>query len=269
MPLYQKIISFMQSLRSSSGSEQGSFDLEGSHTPRAIRERLRQGYQHSYLKDFIYGAIDGTVTTFAVVSGVAGAGLSSKIIIILGLANLLGDGFSMAASNFLGTRAEEQLRDKARKTEEKHIQEIPDGEKEEIRQIFAAKGFSGPHLEKIVKVITSNPQQWIDTMLQEELGLPLEGPSPFKAALSTFTAFVVVGALPLVSFLYQAVEPQAVLEPFTVSAVLTGLTFFIIGAFKARYVGQPWFLSGLETSAVGGCAAWLAYGVGVLLKGIL
>jgi hypothetical protein len=85
----------------------------------------------------IYGAIDGTVTTFAVVAGVAGAGLSAGVVIILGLANLLADGFSMAVGNFLATRAE-QL---ARRQEEAHVPQIPDGEREEIRQIFAAKGF--------------------------------------------------------------------------------------------------------------------------------
>lgn len=85
-----------------------SADLEASHIPATIRERLSGGYEaESYVSDFIYGAIDGTVTTFAVVAGVAGAGLDERIIILLGVANLAADGFSMAASNFLGTRVED------------------------------------------------------------------------------------------------------------------------------------------------------------------
>ncbi len=83
-------------------------DHEAEHTPAAIRRRLEARPSQDYLKDSIYGAIDGAVTTFAVVSSVAGAGLSSGIVIILGLANLLADGFSMASGNFLGTRAENQ-----------------------------------------------------------------------------------------------------------------------------------------------------------------
>ena len=91
---------------------QDSVSLASSHTPDLIQQRLKAPTRHSYLRDFVYGAIDGTVTTFAVVSGVAGAGLSSGVIIVLGLANLVGDGFSMAASNYLGTKTEEELRAK-------------------------------------------------------------------------------------------------------------------------------------------------------------
>jgi len=85
-------------------------DLAATHTPENVRQRLQTPTTHSYLRDFVYGAIDGTVTTFAIVSGVAGAGLSTGVILILGVANLVGDGFSMAASNYLGTKTEEELR---------------------------------------------------------------------------------------------------------------------------------------------------------------
>ena len=239
------------------------------HLPEAIRRRLDSGAQHSYLKDFVYGAIDGAVTTFAVVSGVMGAELSSGIIIVLGAANLLGDGFSMAASNFLGTRAEQQLRAKARRVEESHIANYEEGEREEIRQIFMTKGFEGDDLERAVDVITSDRNRWVDTMLQEELGLPLESPSAIRAALVTFVAFFTVGLLPLLPFVFSYLLPSLSVAPFAASSCVTAAAFFVIGAAKARFVDEHWLLSGMETLLIGGAAASLAYGVGVMFKGVV
>ena len=93
-------------------------------------------FNKEYISEFVYGGIDGAITTFAVVAGSVGASLDSAIIIILGFANLLADGFSMAAANFLGTRAENQQLDKLREIERKHIRQCPDGEREEVRQIL-------------------------------------------------------------------------------------------------------------------------------------
>lgn len=245
--------------------------LVAEHTPAAISRRLEEGPRESYLRDFVYGAIDGAVTTFAVVAGVAGAQLSAGIVVILGLANLVGDGFSMAVSNFLGTRAENERKQRLRRIEEEHIAHHPEGEKEEIRQIFAAKGFDGEDLEKAVQIITSDVSRWVDTMLTDEWGVPLHGSNPLRAALATFTAFVIVGALPLLVFVYQLMSaPEARLgKPFLWSSIITGTAFFIVGALKGRFLGQRWWLAGLETLLMGGMAAALAYAMGALLKGLV
>jgi len=240
-------------------------DLAAAHTPENIRQRLQSHTTHSYLRDFVYGAIDGTVTTFAVVSGVAGAGLSTDVILILGVANLVGDGFSMAASNFLGTKTEEELRQKARKIEEQHIFHYPEGEREEIRQIFANKGFQGDQLEHVVDVITADHQRWVDTMLVEELGLPLEGPSAMKAAFMTMIAFVVVGFIPLAPFVYDFAAPVGFSHPYLVSTILTGVAFFLVGATKSWFVDESWVRAGAETLLIGSVAAGLAYVIGLLL----
>lgn len=238
------------------------------HSPGQIANRLGDGPDRYYLKDFIYGAIDGAVTTFAVVAGVAGAGLSSGIIIILGFANLFADGFSMAVSNYLGTRAENQLRERARQRELDEIRKFPEGEVEEVRQIFAQKGFEGDLLEEVVRVITAEPRRWIDVMIQEEHGMTLHPANAARGGIATFVAFCLVGLIPLLPYLFNWLAAGGVAAPFLWSSVLTGLAFFVVGAMKGRFINQSWWRSGLETLAIGGVAAVLAYAVGVFLKGL-
>lgn len=234
--------------------------MEHEHTIDAIQARLASGPQQNYLRDWIYGGIDGSVTTFAVVTGVAGARLSTWIILVMGFANLLADGFSMAASNFLGTRAEHDDFKRLETIEHRHINENPEGEREEVRQIFRNKGFDGSELQSIVDLITSNRERWVRTMLSEEYGLPQEVRSPWIAAMATFTAFLICGLVPLVPYLLSIGSPLAV------SVMLTLGVFFAIGSIKSRWSTSAWWTSGLSTLGVGAAAAMLAYGAGAALR---
>ena len=235
--------------------------MEHDHSREAIRKRLASGPRMSYLRDWIYGGIDGTVTTFAVVSGVVGASFSPVVILVLGFANLLADGFSMAASNYSGTSAEREEIKQLREIEQRHICEDPEGEREEVRQIYQSKGFDGADLEKIVGVLTADSERWVRTMLTEEYGLPQEVRSPIWAAFSTFSAFVVCGFVPIVPFLLEWSNA------FAASAIATGVVFFVIGAIKSKWSPTAWWKSGLETLAIGVAAAVLAYAMGRLLRG--
>ena len=210
------------------------------------------------------GAIDGAVTTFAIVAGVAGAHWPPMVAMVLGVANLLADGFSMAVGNYMSTKSERQLVEHVRRIEERHIDEVPDGEREEIRQIFAGKGFDGDLLEQIVETITQDRQRWVDTMVTEEFGLQLQTPSPAMAGWTTFSAFVLAGMVPLLPYCIPVENFGA--TPFTVSAIATGVTFFAIGWFKGMVVGRGRLFSGIETLLVGGAAAAVAYYVGMGLK---
>jgi len=233
--------------------------MEHEHTAEAIRARLAEGPRLSYLRDWIYGGIDGSVTTFAVVTGVVGAKLAPTIIVILGIANLLGDGFSMAASNYLGTRTERQEIDALHEQETRHINAHPEGEREEVRQIFAAKGFTGDDLERAVAVVTSDVQRWIHFMLSEEYGLPQQIRSASTAALSTFSAFVVCGLVPLLPFLLP------VPHPFAISIAMTLAVFFAVGSARSRWLAMSWWRAGVETLIVGSIAALLAWSAGVFI----
>lgn len=240
-------------------------DIEHGHTPDAIAARLEKGPQANYLQDWVLGGIDGAVTTFAIVAGVAGAALSTKIILILGAANLLADGFSMAAGNYSGAKAERDDYERLRLMELRHIAVAPEGEREEVRQIFAAKGFEGEDLRRAVNVITACQERWVKLMLEEEHGAPRAARSPVKAGLATFAAFFACGAVPLLPFLF--IGPESPIDnALGIATVMTGATFFGIGALKSRWSTASWRMSGLETFAIGMTAAAVAYGVGALLK---
>jgi VIT1/CCC1 family predicted Fe2+/Mn2+ transporter len=235
------------------------------HSPGAIRGRLSRPPKPSHLRDFVYGGIDGAVTTFAVVAGVAGAGLSATVVIILGAANLIADGFSMAMSNFAATRSEVQERALAQAEEEQEVRAIPEEEREEIRQIFSLKGFSGEQLDSVVEVITANSRVWVDTMMMEERGYSVAREEPLRAAGATLLAFVVVGFIPLCASIVDSVFPAALDRPFVWSAVMTATAFFLVGALKSKFVAQQWWRSGSETLVMGGAAALIAYAIGALL----
>lgn len=234
--------------------------LEHEHTAKAISERLKQEHRPNYLRDWVYGGIDGAVTTFAVIAGVAGASLSTGIVLILGLANLVADGFSMAAANYSGTKTEVDDLRRLTETERRHIAVAPDGEREEIRQILMGKGLTGQALEDAVAAVTSNENVWVETMLTEEYGLRRAQPNPLTAALYTFSAFLTCGAVPLVPFLF------GVSDAFQWAIVATGAVFFAIGSVKSRWSLTPWWRSGLETLLIGMGAAGIAYLLGYLLR---
>ncbi|MEP2948123.1 MAG: VIT1/CCC1 transporter family protein [Lentilitoribacter sp.] len=235
--------------------------MEHGHSVKEIRERLVEKNTPSDLRDFVYGSIDGTITTFAIVAGVEGANLAPSIIIALGFANVLADGFSMAASNYSGTKAELDDIKRLRQIEDQHLKTNPEGEREEIRQILIMKGLEGEVLEGAVRAITSHKERWIDMMMVEEYGVLPQNPQPFRAAIITFFAFVICGMIPLVSYVL------GLGNAFIAATVATGVTFFLIGALKSRWSLQNWVWSGLETLGIGGIAAALAYFVGTLFAG--
>ena len=163
---------------------------------------------------------------------------------------------------------DQQILERARRIEERHVNEVPQGEAEEIREIFRRKGFDGELLERVVDVITADRKLWIDTMLKEEWGLSLHGPSPTKAAMMTFAAFVCVGLIPLSPFFTAPATDGLQTTQFAVSAILTAAAFFGVGMLKSAFATGRWFRSGLETLLMGGGAAVLAWLVGVALRGL-
>jgi VIT1/CCC1 family predicted Fe2+/Mn2+ transporter len=236
--------------------------LTEEHQEETIQERVDQG-RKGYLADGILGSIDGLVTTFSVVTGAIGGGLGSQVVIVLGLAKLLADGFSMGVSNYLQTKSERERVEQARRAERRHIEDIPGGERQEVREIFRQKGFEGQALDDVVEIITQRRQAWVDTMLVEELGLCPEGRRPTRAGLATFFAFLLMGVIPLAPFL---VPGLALSSAFLGSAIVTGVAFLGVGIGKGLRLDQPLWRSALETLVIGGGAAAVAYFVGRWLR---
>lgn len=234
--------------------------IEHGHSSEEIRIRLSGRPSQGYLRDFVYGGIDGAVTTFAIVAGIEGAGLSHRVIVILGIASVLADGFSMAASNYTGTKAEVDNFRRLKEIEHRHIREHPEGEREEVRQILQAKGLEGEVLTLATESITANEENWVDLMLVDEYGLPPTPPDPIPSALATFFAFLICGTIPLIPFLLGSEGA------FNQAMLATGTVFFAIGALKSRWATMTWLRSGLETLAIGVVAAYIAYGVGHLVQ---
>ncbi|MBS3071441.1 VIT1/CCC1 transporter family protein [Candidatus Pacearchaeota archaeon] len=175
---------------------------------------IKRSFEKKYLEEFVYGAIDGTVTTFAVVAGVMGASLSSVIVLILGFANLFADAFSMAISNYLAIKSENDLMAK-----HKHRHE---------------------HIK-----------------------------NPRKTAIATFFSFVIIGFIPLISFVLAVFIPSLRANQFSYSIALTALAFIIIGIAKARVTERNIFKSVFEIILIGGAAAIIAFVVGFFLRNLI
>jgi len=221
-----------------------------------------------YLGEFVYGSMDGSITTFAVVAGAEGANLSSSIIIILGFANLLADGFAMSVGSYLSAKSEREHYDRHKNTEYWEIENIPETERDEIRDIYKDHGFEGELLEKVVKVITADKERWVNVMMKHELEMIPSKKSPFATGTMTFISFVTVGLIPLVIYVIDFLRPVH-FDLFFFSSSLTSVAFIIIGYIKT-YVTQTSKIKGiLETLLLGITAAAVAFGVGYLLDKII
>lgn len=242
---------------------------EEAHTYEHLAKSLReQGARGQHLADGVLGATDGIVTTFAVVAGAAGAYLSPAVVLIMGFANLLADGFSMAVGNYLGARSQQDYWTRERSRETWEMEHLPEAEREEIRRLYRRKGFEGETLEHVVETITSDKDRWLDEMMREELGIHEEKIAPFISGLVTFAAFVLAGLLPLLSYILAFFSSPSTWAAFPLSLGVTAIALFGVGAARRFMTRRSWWRSGLEILVIGGLAAACAFVVGHLLRGL-
>jgi VIT1/CCC1 family predicted Fe2+/Mn2+ transporter len=224
--------------------------------------------QSPYVGDLVLGALDGSVTTFAVVAAATGAAQPASVVLIIGIANLFASGVSMALGNYLGTKSEEEFREKHRRREEYETERFPELEKEEVRKIFADKGFQGEDLERAVEIITSNKQIWVETMMRDELRISPEKRSPWLSGLVMLIAFVLAGSVPLLPYLISLFEPSFRPLALSSSVVMTFAAIFGVGTARSLVTGRRWWIAGIEMTVIGAIASLIAYVIGRVL-GIL
>jgi VIT1/CCC1 family predicted Fe2+/Mn2+ transporter len=224
----------------------------------------------TYMREIVYGGLDGIVTTFAVVAGFAGAGqpelattLGALPVLLFGLANLFADGVSMSLGNFLSLRSEQDVYRGEKAKERKEIQTNPSVEKEETIAILLKKGYVQKDAEDMTNLYAKNEAYWTDFMMNQELELPnAERQNPLTTSLATFTAFVLFGFIPLLPYILSPVATSSFVHSitFTLSALL------LLGALRWQVVKERLIRSLGETLLLGSVAATVAYFVGTFFR---
>ena len=216
----------------------------------------------SALSDVILGGQDGLVNVLGVILGVAAATNDPRIVIVAGLAATFAESVSMGAVAYTSTLADADFFESEREREYRHIQEVPRLERQEIRDIYAEKGFSGDLLERIVETITANKDVWVAVMMAEEHQLsPVHRGTALRSALIVGISAIVGSLIPLAPFFFLPVAAGIIS-----SIVISALVLFVVGVYKARVtVGHPG-KSGIEMATIGTLSALVGYAVGLLLK---
>lgn len=217
----------------------------------------------AYIREIVYGGNDGIVTTFAVVAGTMGADLPHSIVIVLGLANLLADGLSMATGAYLSEKSDQAQWQRIKREEAKEIETMPDMESAEVRRYFAGLGFSGADLDRAVGIVTSDKKRWVDVMMVAEHGFTGgEDSSPLLDGVMTFVSFSFFGAIPLIPYFLGVPEEHR----FTVAIIGTAVALVLLGAARSYVTKEKMYRGPLEIVFVGALGAVVAYAVGVLFK---
>jgi VIT1/CCC1 family predicted Fe2+/Mn2+ transporter len=213
------------------------------------------------IRDLMLGLNDGLVASLAVTSGVSGAFTARKIVIMAGLSEMLGGAVSMGLAAFISARSQIEFYHSEIEREHLEMRKWPDRERDEIRNIYRAKGFTGKLLDQIVEHITADPKRWSDVMMREELGFSGEFESPLRSGTTVGISYLCGAAVPIIPYLF--VEPA---HGVIYSTIATLIALFIVGAAKTLITTRSWWRSGLESALTGAAAAAATFGAGSLFS---
>lgn len=226
--------------------------------PRPIAHEHRD-VTGGWLRPAVFGAMDGLVSNFALIAGVAGGGVSTTTVVLAGMAGLAAGAFSMAAGEYTSVASQSELAMAEIETERRELLDNPGGEAAELAQMYVHRGVDPELAREVARQIARDHEVALEVHTREELGLIASDlPSPLLAAGSSFLAFAVGALLPVLPYLLGAVT---LLPALVVS--LVGL--FAAGAVVSRVTARTWWYTGARQLLLGGAAAGLTYVVGMLV----
>jgi VIT1/CCC1 family predicted Fe2+/Mn2+ transporter len=213
----------------------------------------------SGIRDATLGANDGLVSVLTIIAGAAGA-TTGRAVLLAGVAALVGGAISMGIGGYVSAKAYRAYFRKELEREMREMRDVPEIEREEIREVYRARGFEGELLETVVRTITSDPKVWLRVMMQEELGLSQGFGEPLGAALTVSISFLLGGAVPVIPFIFGSG-----VGVLAISFLLTAIALIAAGTVRTRFTGEPPVRAGAELVAMAAVGVGVAYGIGRLL----
>ena len=237
--------------------------LGGPQSPRTALDLILKKERHvtgaNWVSDAIYGVNDGLGAVFGIVSGMAGYTGGSQIVLVTGLAGMLASALSMGSSAFLASKSQREVYQGEIAREKAEIEQNPEEEREELELFYQLKGFTEEEAHTLVARIREKPDHFLKTLVQEELGLSeTTFPNPWHACLSATLSTAVGGIIPVLPFFFTMGTPAVVW-----AAALSILAHFAVGLAKSLVTTRPWWISGLEMTAVAIIAGAVTYGLGL------
>ncbi len=227
--------------------------------PSPARHHEHRDVSGGWLRPAVFGAMDGLVSNLALMTGVAGGDVSSRTIVVTGLAGLAAGAFSMAAGEYTSVASQRELVEAELAVERTELRRNPDDELRELAELYVARGVEPELAHEVARQLSADPEQALEIHAREELGVdPGDLPSPLLAAASSFVAFALGALLPVLPYLLGA----DALWP-AVALALAGL--FGCGAAVARVTARSWWYSGLRQLVLGGAAAGVTFLLGTLI----
>ena len=218
-----------------------------------------QNVQGGWLRPAVFGAMDGLVSNFALIAGVAGGGVSSHAVALAGMTGLFAGAMSMASGEYTSVRAQGEAMKKELAIERAEIRRRPKAEEAELARIYRKRGLDAQLAQEVARQLSRDSENVWKVHAREELGVdPDELPSPWVAAGSSFTAFGIGAFVPLLPYLVGATS-------LWIAMILAGAGLFIAGALIARFTRHSWWYTGLRQLLIGGAVAAVTYGLGNLV----